>query len=107
MSECSVIAQDARNIEVTMEKVHGASKREPTDQSARNADRLLICIGDSIEIDFPTLECGHTFVKNIGAGKCTKCNKTSCSKCLQLINGNLLCADCYADYVRRSGCQSC
>lgn len=43
---CLVTAQDVENIEVTMEKVHGASKREPTGQSVRNADRLLICIGE-------------------------------------------------------------
>ena len=55
---------------------------------------------EPVEIKFVTLECGHSVTPEIGMGVCSKCGKACCSKCLQVINSNLYCPKCFADFVR-------
>ncbi|MCP8315789.1 MAG: transposase [archaeon] len=55
---------------------------------------------DNVEIEFITLDCGHTVTPEIGIGVCSKCSKVCCSKCLQLIDEKLFCPECFARFVR-------
>jgi formylmethanofuran dehydrogenase subunit E len=57
-------------------------------------------ISKKAEIEFVTLECGHTLVSDIGAGVCSNCGKLCCRECLQLIDDKLLCPKCFARFVR-------
>ena len=55
---------------------------------------------ETVDIKFVTLDCGHTVAPNIGMGICSKCGKTCCSRCLQMIDGKLFCPECFAKFVR-------
>lgn len=54
---------------------------------------------EKIKINLITLDCGHTVSSNQSSGYCSKCRKSSCQRCLQVVNGHLLCPVCYADLV--------
>lgn len=54
-----------------------------------------------VEINFVTLDCGHTVAPDIGMGVCSRCGKACCSRCLQLIDGELFCPECFSKFVRR------
>ncbi len=57
------------------------------------------------KIEFVTLECGHSVNPNVALGVCTKCSKKSCAKCLQLIDGMLLCPSCFVKFTNnKDGC---
>jgi len=55
---------------------------------------------DDVEIEFVTLDCGHTVSPDAGMGVCNGCGRVCCSICLQLIDGELYCPDCFAKFVR-------
>jgi len=55
---------------------------------------------ENVEISFVTLECGHTVAPDIGIGVCSSCDKVYCSRCLQLIDGELFCPECFSKFVR-------
>ncbi len=54
-----------------------------------------------IELTFVTLDCGHSVAPEVGMGVCSKCGKTCCSRCLQPVNGELFCPECFLAFVRR------
>jgi len=39
-------------------------------------------IAEKVEIEFVTLECGHSAVADIGVGVCDECGKLCCRECL-------------------------
>ena len=55
---------------------------------------------EEVEIEFVTLDCGHTVAPDIGMGVCSACGKVCCRKCLQLIDGELYCPECFEKFVR-------
>jgi len=55
---------------------------------------------EKVEIEFITLECGHSAVADIGVGVCSECGKLCCRECLQLIGEKLLCPKCFAKFMR-------
>jgi len=57
-------------------------------------------MGEKVEIEFVTLECGHSAVADMGIGTCSNCGKLSCRECLQLIGEKLLCPECFARMIR-------
>ncbi len=57
-------------------------------------------ISEKVEIEFVTLECGHSVVADIGVGVCSNCGKLCCRECLQLIDENLLCPECFAKLLK-------
>lgn len=56
---------------------------------------------EKAEIEFVTLECGHTAVADIGVGTCSRCGKLCCRGCLQLIDEKLLCPKCFKEFMSR------
>jgi len=54
---------------------------------------------ERIKINLITLDCGHTVSSNQSSGYCSECKKSCCQKCLQVVNGHLLCPICYLDFV--------
>jgi hypothetical protein len=57
---------------------------------------------EDVEIQFVTLDCGHTVSPDLGIGVCSECGKVCCRRCLQGIDHKLLCSECFVKYVRRS-----
>jgi formylmethanofuran dehydrogenase subunit E len=57
-------------------------------------------IPEKVEIEFITLECGHSAVADIGVGVCSHCGKLCCRECLQLIDDKLLCPECFEKFIR-------
>jgi len=57
-------------------------------------------ISEKVEIEFVTLECGHSVVADIGVGVCSNCGKLCCRECLQLIDDKLLCLECFAKLLK-------
>lgn len=55
---------------------------------------------EKVEVEFITLECGHSAVADIGVGVCSECGKLCCRECLQLIDDKLLCPKCFAKLMR-------
>ncbi|MEM3871127.1 MAG: hypothetical protein QXE05_00985 [Nitrososphaeria archaeon] len=55
---------------------------------------------EKVEIEFVTLECGHSIVADVGVGVCSECRKLCCRECLQLFNEKLLCPKCFTRKVR-------
>ncbi|MGB9622448.1 MAG: hypothetical protein ACPL07_01260 [Candidatus Bathyarchaeia archaeon] len=60
----------------------------------------MISIAEKVEIEFVTLECGHSAVADIGVGTCSECGKLCCRECLQLFGDKLLCPKCFAKFLK-------
>jgi hypothetical protein len=54
---------------------------------------------ETVELNLVTLDCGHAVAPDIGMGICIKCDRTCCSRCLQIIDGKLFCPDCFVEFV--------
>jgi len=55
---------------------------------------------EEVEIKFVVLDCGHTVIPEVGMGICSKCGKTCCGRCLQTVDGELFCPECFERFVR-------
>ena len=55
---------------------------------------------NEVEIEFITLDCGHSVVADFGMGQCSECKATCCGRCLQVIDSHRLCPKCFAGFVR-------
>jgi len=51
------------------------------------------------EFESVMLSCGHAISQTSGLGKCSKCKLNKCGKCLQILDGQLLCPKCFEDVV--------
>jgi len=52
------------------------------------------------EFESIILSCGHAINSNSGLGKCDKCKMNKCGRCLQVIDGQLICPKCFEDKMR-------
>lgn len=52
------------------------------------------------EFESVILSCGHAINSNSGLGKCDKCKTNKCGRCLQVIDGQLICPRCFEDKMR-------
>jgi hypothetical protein len=52
------------------------------------------------EFESVILSCGHAINSNSGLGKCEKCKMNKCGRCLQVIDGRLICPRCFDDKMR-------
>lgn len=52
------------------------------------------------EFESVILSCGHAINSNSGLGKCDKCKMNKCGRCLQVIDGQLICPRCFEDKMR-------
>lgn len=52
------------------------------------------------EFESVILSCGHALNSNSGLGKCAKCKMNKCGRCLQVIDGQLICPRCFEDKMR-------
>lgn len=51
------------------------------------------------EFESVVLYCGHVINQTSGLGKCSKCKLNKCGRCLQVLDGQLLCPKCFEDVI--------
>ena len=52
------------------------------------------------ELRFMVAGCGHIIRADDLGGKCSRCGKLCCGKCLTIINDEMLCPSCLKDKLR-------
>ena len=53
-----------------------------------------------IDLDFITADCGHILTAYNLGGKCSRCGKFCCRKCLTTVMDEMLCPTCLKKMLR-------